>query len=260
MTASTLITDYIAYGLLSARPTTPPVASGVSSMYYATDTTTLYIWDGTWNIAGAAAGGEGIPNFSPPLAAHFTGSSQTSGGSTMTLTDDSNFGLVMQCNTTVGGDVPKYVYKTITNTSAWQVTTRIRYNGLAGTNNYGGIIVGDSTGGKCVINGWITNSTSTPPQFIGINDNITGGHNGNTYAAGYPPPDQFIRINWNGTDITVSFSLDGSANSFMIVYQNTLSSYGLSNNPNQLGLGWAQGVSYTGSPASMVVPYWTDNA
>lgn len=47
MVASTQISDYIAAGTLAARPTTPNVATGVSSLYYATDTGDTYMWDGS---------------------------------------------------------------------------------------------------------------------------------------------------------------------------------------------------------------------
>lgn len=47
MVASTQISDYIAAGTLASRPTTPNVASGVSSLYYATDTGDTYMWDGS---------------------------------------------------------------------------------------------------------------------------------------------------------------------------------------------------------------------
>ena len=47
--ASTLITDYLGKGLLSARPATPPVASNALAIYFATDIAQLSEYDGsTW--------------------------------------------------------------------------------------------------------------------------------------------------------------------------------------------------------------------
>ena len=51
MASSTLIGDYIGYGLHSARPTTPPSAAGVAPIYYETDTTTAFQWNGSAWIA-----------------------------------------------------------------------------------------------------------------------------------------------------------------------------------------------------------------
>lgn len=55
MANSTAITDYLGQGLLSARPTTPPVATTVLSIYYATDKEQTYQYDwvlGAWVTLG----------------------------------------------------------------------------------------------------------------------------------------------------------------------------------------------------------------
>lgn len=44
--ASTYITDYLARGLLAARPATPPVGSALA-LYDATDTGIVYYWNGS---------------------------------------------------------------------------------------------------------------------------------------------------------------------------------------------------------------------
>lgn len=56
MVASTQISDYIASGLLAARPASPNVAAGVSALYYATDNSSAYMWDGAaWQKINPAA-------------------------------------------------------------------------------------------------------------------------------------------------------------------------------------------------------------
>ena len=52
MTAFTsLITDFLGVGLHSARPATPNVATGCTAMYYETDTSKLFAWDGSaWQL------------------------------------------------------------------------------------------------------------------------------------------------------------------------------------------------------------------
>lgn len=55
MSNSTSIIDYLGEGTLAARPATPPVASGIAALYYATDNNTLYVWNGSaWAAAGGA--------------------------------------------------------------------------------------------------------------------------------------------------------------------------------------------------------------
>lgn len=58
MTAtSTLITDYIAEGTHAARPTTPNVPAGASSLYYETDTSNTFAWSGSaWVQVNGGAG------------------------------------------------------------------------------------------------------------------------------------------------------------------------------------------------------------
>lgn len=55
---SALISGYLARGLAAARPVTPDVAAGVTSFYYATDTSVLSVWDGAaWDTVGGGGGG-----------------------------------------------------------------------------------------------------------------------------------------------------------------------------------------------------------
>lgn len=52
-----VITDYIDVGLLAARPATPDIQAGESTLYYATDTGILYVWDGSaWQNVTSTAG------------------------------------------------------------------------------------------------------------------------------------------------------------------------------------------------------------
>ncbi len=58
MTSGTVITDYLGRGTFAARPATPPVPTGGTGFYYATDTTVLYVWDGTaWQTVKAVGSG-----------------------------------------------------------------------------------------------------------------------------------------------------------------------------------------------------------
>lgn len=51
--SSTLITQYLGQGLLSAKPGTPSVATGCIGLYYATDTNAFLVYaNGAWQAAG----------------------------------------------------------------------------------------------------------------------------------------------------------------------------------------------------------------
>jgi hypothetical protein len=46
MSSGTIITDYLGRGTAAARPVTPPVPTGGTSFYYATDTLEISVWNG----------------------------------------------------------------------------------------------------------------------------------------------------------------------------------------------------------------------
>lgn len=57
-THSSLITDYMGYGTHAARPATPNVASGCLAIYYETDTTSTFGWNGSaWVTLGGGGSG-----------------------------------------------------------------------------------------------------------------------------------------------------------------------------------------------------------
>lgn len=57
MTFSALMSTYIANGTHAARPSSPNVASGVSPLYYETDTGNLYVWTGSaWSLVNSSGG------------------------------------------------------------------------------------------------------------------------------------------------------------------------------------------------------------
>ncbi|GBQ20523.1 hypothetical protein ACLRDC_10680 [Gluconacetobacter sacchari] len=65
---STLITDYLGYGPIAARPAAPSLPAGCLGLYYATDTGQMQVWNGAWqpwtpaaaSFAGSlAAAGDG---------------------------------------------------------------------------------------------------------------------------------------------------------------------------------------------------------
>lgn len=56
MASGALIT-YLGTGVAASRPATPDTFTGIPSLYYATDTDTLSVWDGsTWEAVGGGGG------------------------------------------------------------------------------------------------------------------------------------------------------------------------------------------------------------
>ncbi len=58
MSSSTLIVDYVGRGTHAARPATPNIPTGATALYYETDTTIAFVWDGSaWHALNAATPG-----------------------------------------------------------------------------------------------------------------------------------------------------------------------------------------------------------
>ena len=88
MTSGTLITDYLGRGTFAARPVTPPVQTGGTAIYYATDTAVLYVWNGTvWvNTGGATAQFNTSPGATAEAAAFASRGNVISPDSAMSIT------------------------------------------------------------------------------------------------------------------------------------------------------------------------------
>lgn len=167
MTSSSLIKDYIGYGVLASRPATPPTGSGVAARYYATDTTTDYLWNGSAWVAVAAGGGgggstAGVPKLAPPLASQFpTTLASFRGGSAanaVTVTDDADLGMVFVDNTAdtiyvkpFGRAIPAG------STTAFEHKARINWTGLNAGNDQAGIFVGNPSTGNFLFLGLFVN-------------------------------------------------------------------------------------------------------
>lgn len=232
-----------------------------ATWYYITPNAGWRLWNAAiGNYVEYKSGGWSVPSrgqapFSPPLAAHFPDIVTNSGQVAIVMTDDPDVGLIVEAgNSTQSGDVPKYVYKPIVN-STWELITHVKFSVQQPHNCYGGVVLGDSTGGKCVLIGWIANNSNS---FTIIGDNITGGHNGDVIGSGNRPYpiDAWIKVTYDGTNITVWTSLDGKA--WLEQAQATPSSFQLSNAPNQIGLGWAEAAGAYNNMGIMSVPYWLD--
>lgn len=63
MAASTVITDYMAHGVIASRPASLTLATGAIGLYYADDTGIAYAWDGSaWQTLGPSFAAGAITN------------------------------------------------------------------------------------------------------------------------------------------------------------------------------------------------------
>ena len=90
---STLITQYLGEGTAASRPATPSVATGCIAFYYATDTSTLSVWNGSsWGSVGGYS-----PGTAPTIvqSAHGNTGGATGGGAGLTMTSAPTNGILL---------------------------------------------------------------------------------------------------------------------------------------------------------------------
>ena len=158
MASSTLITDYMQYGTLASRPVTPNTPTNCSPLYYATDTSSLYIWDGAWvQVTGAGAGG-GL--YAPVLSAVPT--SANTG-----LTSWVNQGSASVTDTTTG-----VLLAATTNGSAQSI--HVRSKASSGAHTYTALIAFNYNWTNVDVYGGISWSDGTKFQAFSIAANSSG--------------------------------------------------------------------------------------
>lgn len=90
MAYDSLLPAYLGLGLASARPSAPTPAPGTLEFFYATDTTTLSLWNGTAWVTIGGGGLTPIPNLE--LLANISGGSADPSGTTVSALLDAVFG------------------------------------------------------------------------------------------------------------------------------------------------------------------------
>lgn len=100
MSISSVMKDYVGYGLAADLPVTPNIAAvaGFSSRYYATDTTTEYAWDGSaWQVVSGGGGGGGYTPGTVPTVVQIANSVAGGNSAVFTGTPASGNLLVAMC-------------------------------------------------------------------------------------------------------------------------------------------------------------------
>lgn len=281
---SGLLKDYIGQGEIAFRPTTPDPSPGTAVFWYATDTEVLSTWNedtAAWEDVGGGSlppglaggstgevltklsgtdydfdwqtggGGGGGANwwFQPPAAADF---SLASGDATnVTLTDDSDCGLVVASGAIVSGNKIRYAYKTIPAPgSAWSVTTKLQ---ITPNQSY----LAGSGAGLCCVDSVTGQSYSV--QTI-LDGNNTQGRQGTiagsiSFNRGlYTQLDMFVRLARVGSNIDLSISYDGK--NFAIADRIGISGH-FSTQPNRVGPCCV--LNGGTEPVFVTVPYWAQS-
>jgi hypothetical protein len=186
---------------------------------------------GTITVAASGGGGGGgLWWFDPPLAADFT---LASGDATnLTLTDDSDAGLLVDGGTPVGGDISRFAYQTLTDkTLDWVLVVRSDY--FVPEANYSGVGIAcrDSVSGRVMS----LTLRGGGPWLNVIKWNGLSGFNSTsasvTQSRGVPV--HWFRIRKASTTLYFDVSVDGKQ--WLNLYSETATTF-LTNNADQVGI------------------------
>lgn len=239
MSTSTLITDWMGSGTAADKPSSPPIASSGVAFYYATDTTTLYMWDtnaSTWKQISLGGGGGGSGLWSQLISA------------TPTL---SNTGLSVGgsgngANNTVGvGLSSGYLHKTPAS-SPVSYSVLLASQSLISNGGFVGIGFGDGT--HLVIAGMILNSGPSGWEPFVQYQTPYGTYSSNDYlgSAGVINPPCWFKVYNDGTNLNFYVSCDGV--SWVSLHSETITTH-LSSVSDLVFIGsgslmsWTQGTS-----------------
>lgn len=265
--ASSIITEYLGSGLASARPVTPDVASGVLALYYATDTNTLSVWDGSaWDDVGGGGGGGGGGAgqpwyFNPPLAASFPFASNST-VSPMVLTNDSDAGLLMQMGTPSAGFVKSQVSKAIAApASDWSVKTRLSGRVARGSGNYVsvGLMLLESGTGK--ITCFNPTASESGTWRLAITDWSTlgaGGFTRHIYNEIEDSVPQWLRVDFTASTGTLTYFRSDSGKNWS-AFTSVLANTSFTVRPDRVGFACVYNLGGTDPEALMTCDYWEES-
>lgn len=193
---------------------------------------TVTVAASTITIASTASGGSGggVWWFSPPSAASFT---LASGDATnLTLTDDTDAGLLVDGGAPVTGDVNRFAYQTLTSkTLDWVLAVRSDYFVADGNFSGVGIACRDSVSARMIS----LTLRGTTPWLNVIKWNGLSGFNATaasfTQALGVPV--HWFRIRKASTTLYFDLSTDGKQ--WLNLFSETSTTF-LANNADQVGI------------------------
>jgi hypothetical protein len=252
MTASTIITGYLAEGLAANRPATPSIGSGVISFYYATDTTTLYFYDlatsawiqiqtGSGGSSGITASGvtgqTDIPfavGQNVPLSSGFSFVNQNSA----TLTNNTNGPLVWQCPTAVSGTLSLFT-KSFTGSSPHVWTAHAKVS-MQASGNCQVAVVGVTDGTKYSL---LCLSGDNQMRVMDWNTSTSFNTTQASATFGSMPDEIWVRVTWTvgTTTLLWQWSPDGF----------TWNTFYSTSSPTLTPTGWAGGANLTSNLAAM---------
>ncbi|UTU10023.1 putative tail protein [Caulobacter phage RB23] len=192
--------------------------------------------------------------YAPPKAADFP---TAVGAVALTLSDDDEAGLMIDCGASATSDIQRGVFKSLP-TGDWSVTAKIIDHLAPVYYNAVGIMLRESATGKLVLLGCeVAGSSFTVPMRQVRYSRLPGlsGFTANDYGRPSPSIPQWYRISLTGSTLKAEVSADGKFWRTIVTQAVTT---GFTTKPDQIGLGCS--LNYTDTQSAMLsVPYWNQS-
>ena len=185
----------------AGTPGTPgPAGTDVADFLFEDGTLKLSMSNGSiWEAFIPTGGGTGKPwYFDAPLASTFT--LQSGNAVQLSLTDDTDAGLLVKSGASATGDISRVAYRTLTNKALdWDIVIRAPIIMNDADYRKGGLMVMDSTTNRHIICGQVN---EYQPFGIIKFTGMTGGYGGSISAQAFKTQPEFYRAACVGSTLT----------------------------------------------------------
>ncbi|AXQ69750.1 tail protein [Caulobacter phage CcrSC] len=193
----------------------------------------------------------------PPVASDFP---TAIGTVPLTLANDADVGLTIDCGAAASGDVQRGVFKSLPASGDWSVTAKIVDHLAPVYYNAVGIMLRESTTGKLVLLGCeIAGSSFSVPMRQVRYSRLPGltGFTANDYGRPSPSLPQWYRVSFTSGTSTLKAEVSTDGKFWRTIVSQPVTT-GFTTKPDQIGLGCSLNYSDTQS-AMFSVPYWSQS-
>uniref|UniRef100_A0AB74UGM1 F5/8 type C domain-containing protein n=1 Tax=Caulobacter phage BL57 TaxID=3348355 RepID=A0AB74UGM1_9VIRU len=210
-----------------------------------------------YDIASGTWKQKTVFGWGPPVASDFP---TAVGAVALTLANDADAGLTVDCGAAASGDVQRAVLKSLPASGDWMVTAKIVDHLSPVYYNAVGLMLRESSTGKLVLFGCEIAGSAYPVPMRQVRYSRLPGLSGftaNDYGRASPSMPQWYRLTFNAATSTLKAEVSTDGKFWRTVVSQAVTT-GFTTAPNQIGLGCSLNYSDTQN-AMFSVPYWSQS-